>query len=161
MRAILLAAIALTGLFSAGPATTAFAAGEKDGFLYMTGEQAFATVTKVDPAGNATSNPIINHDDFQEIVVQRTVSGRVETHDFYSDYMMVVEGNGTIAIGGAVKENKKNPNGQPGEWLGTSSTGKVYDLKPGVLIVIPKGVPHWMQLPRNGKLRYITFKRKG
>ena len=93
--------------------------------------------------------------------MQRTVTGRVETHDFYSDYMMVVEGSGTIAIGGAVKENKKNPNGQPGEWLGTSSTGKVYDLKPGVLIVIPKGVPHWMQLPRNGKLRYITFKRKG
>ena len=161
MRAILLAAAALTGLFSAGLATTAFAAGEKDGFLYMTGEQAFATVTKVDPAGNATSNPIINHDDFQEIVVQRTVTGRVETHDFYSDYMMVVDGNGTIAIGGTVRQNRKNPNGQPGEWLGTSSTGKVYDLKPGVLVVIPKGVPHWMRLPSNGKLRYITFKRKG
>lgn len=157
MRAILLAAVALAGL-----STVALAAGEKDAFLYMTREQAFATVSKVDPAGNATSNPIINHDDFQEIVVQRTVSGKVETHDLYTDYMMIVDGNATITIGGTVKGNAKNPNGQAGEWLGTSSTGgKVYDLKPGALIVIPKGVPHWMQLPANGKLHYITFKRKG
>jgi len=159
MRAtVMLAAAVLAGL----AATAAFAAGEKDPFLYMTKEQAFATVAKIDPAGNATSNPIIKHDDFQEIVVQRTVSGKVETHDFYSDYMLAVDGNATITIGGTVKGNAKNPNGQPGEWLGVSSTGgKVYDLKPGALIVIPKGVPHWMQLPAGGHLHYIAFKRKG
>lgn len=156
MRAILLAAVVLAGL-----STVALAAGASDPVLYMTGEQAFATVTKIDPAGNATSNPIVNHDDFQEIVVQRTVTGKVETHDLYSDYMIIVDGNATITLGGTVKNNAKNPNGQAGEWLGVSSTGgKVYALKAGVLIVIPKGVPHWMQLPKNGKLHYITFKRK-
>ena len=36
----------------------------------------------------------------------------------YTDYMVVVEGNATITIGGTVKNNAKNPNGQAGEWLG-------------------------------------------
>lgn len=158
MRAFaLLATLPLLGF-----ATAARAADKADPFLYMTKQQAFATVAKADPAGNATSNSIVKHDDFQEIVVQRTVSGKVETHDFYTDYMLIVDGDATITIGGTVKGNAKNPNGQPGEWLGAASTGgKVYDLKPGVLIVIPKGVPHWMQLPKNGMLHYVTFKRKG
>jgi mannose-6-phosphate isomerase-like protein (cupin superfamily) len=158
MRAtILLAAAALACL-----GTAAFAAGDADDFKYMTREQAFATVTKVDPNGNATSNPISNHADFQEIIVQRTVSGKVETHENYSDYMMIVNGNATLTIGGKVNDNKKNPNNQPGEWLGASSTGgKVYDLKPGVLVIIPKGVPHWIQLPAGGKLQYMAFKRRG
>jgi len=30
-----------------------------------------------------------------------------------------------------------------------------------VVIIIPKGMPHWMQLPAGGHLHYIAFKRKG
>ena len=157
MRAILIAA-ALAGL----TATAAFAAGDTDAFKYRTGEQAFALVSKPMADGSATFNNLAKHDDFIEQVVQRTVSGKVETHEFYTDYMVIVDGNATMTIGGTVKDNKKNPNGQPGEWLGAASTGgKVYDLKAGVLITIPKGVPHWMQLPAGGKLHYMTFKRKG
>ena len=157
MRAILLAAAALTGL-----ATAAFAAGDGDPLQYFSKEQAFATVAKPKPDGSATSNIISQHDAFSEQIVQRTVSGKVETHELWTDYIVVVEGNATITIGGTVKNNAKNPNGQAGEWLGESSTGgKVYDLKPGVMLIIPKGVPHWMQLPKNGKLHYVAFKRKG
>ena len=157
MRAILLAAAALAGL-----STAAFAAGDTDAFRYLTKDQAFALVSKVDPNGGATSNLLSNHDAFSEAVVQRTVSGKVETHDLYTDYMVIVEGKATITIGGKVSGNAKNPNGQPGEWLGASSTGgKVYDLVPGAMIIIPKGTPHWMQLPAGGKLHYIAFKRKG
>ena len=25
-------------------------------------------------------------------------------------------------------------------------------LEPGVMLIILKGIPHWMQLPKNGKL---------
>jgi len=157
MRAILLSAAALAGL-----STAAFAAGDMDALQYFTKDQAFATVAKPKPDGSATSNIISQHDAFSEQIVQRTVSGKVETHDLWSDYMVVVEGNATITIGGTVKNNAKNPNNQPGEWLGESSTGgKVYDLKPGVVLIIPKGIPHWMQLPKNGKLHYIAIKRKG
>ena len=157
MRAIQLAAAVLAGL-----STAAFAAGDMDALQYFTKEQAFATVAKPKPDGSATSNIISQHDAFSEQIVQRTVSGKVETHDLWSDYMVVVEGNATITIGGTVKNNAKNPNNQPGEWLGESSTGgKVYDLKPGVVLIIPKGLPHWMQLPKNGKLHYIAIKRKG
>jgi len=157
MRAILLSAAALAGL-----STAAFAAGDMDALQYFTKDQAFATVAKPKPDGSATSNIISQHDAFSEQIVQRTVSGKVETHDLWSDYMVVVEGNATVTIGGTVKNNAKNPNNQPGEWLGESSTGgKVYDLKPGVVLIIPKGIPHWMQLPKNGKLHYIAIKRKG
>jgi mannose-6-phosphate isomerase-like protein (cupin superfamily) len=156
MRAILLAA-ALTGL-----CTAAVAADTGDAFKYMTKEQAFDLVKTPKPDGSATSVYYANHEDFSEQVVQRTVSGKVETHELWTDYMVIVEGNATITIGGTVKNNAKNPNGQAGEWLGESSIGgKVYDLKPGVTMIIPKGIPHWMQLPKNGKLHYIAFKRKG
>ena len=159
MRAtVMLAAAVLAGL----AATAAFAAGDTDAFEYLTRDQAFATVAKVDPTGAATSNYLAKHDDFQEAVVQRTVSGKVETHELYTDYMVISDGKATITIGGTVKGNAKNPNGQPGEWLGTSSTGgKVYDLVPGAMLIIPKGVPHWMQLPAGGHIHYIAFKRKG
>ena len=157
MRAILLAA-ALAGL----TATAAVAAGEGDAFKYLTKEQACDLVKTPKADGSATNVFLATHDDFNEQVVQRTVSGKVETHELYTDYMVIMEGNATISIGGTVKGNAKNPNGAAGEWLGASSTGgKVYDLKPGVLIIIPKGIPHWMQLPANGKLHYMVFKRKG
>ena len=156
MRAILLVAAAVAGL-----STAAFAAGDGDPLQYFSKEQAFATVAKPKPDGSATSNVIAQHDAFSEQIVQRTVSGKVETHDFWTDYMVIVEGNATITIGGKVTGNAKNPNGQAGEWLGDSSTGgKVYDLVPGAMIIIPKGVPHWMQLPPGGHLHYIAFKRK-
>jgi mannose-6-phosphate isomerase-like protein (cupin superfamily) len=159
---VMLAATALAGLFATGLSTVAFAAGDGDALQYFTKEQAFATVSKPKPDGSATSNIISQHDAFSEQIVQRTVSGKVETHELWTDYMVVVDGNATITIGGTVKGNAKNPNGQVGEWLGASSTGgKVYDLKPGVVLIIPKGVPHWMQLPANGKLHYVAFKRKG
>ena len=157
MRAIL-TAVALSCL----TATAAFAAGDTDALKYMTKEQAFDLVKTPKADGSATSVIISNHDLFSEQVVQRTVSGKVETHELWTDYMVIVEGNATITIGGKVTGNAKNPNGQAGEWLGASSTGgKVYDLKPGVTIIIPKGIPHWMQLPANGKLHYVAFKRKG
>jgi mannose-6-phosphate isomerase-like protein (cupin superfamily) len=157
MRAILLAAAALAGI-----STAALAADKADALKYMTKEQAFDLVKMPKPDGSATSVFYANHDTFSEQIVQRTVSGKVETHELWSDYMVIVEGNATITIGGTVKNNAKNPNGQAGEWLGESSTGgKVYDLKPGVTMIIPKGVPHWMQLPKNGKLHYVAFKYKG
>jgi mannose-6-phosphate isomerase-like protein (cupin superfamily) len=157
MRAILIAAT-LAGL----TITAAFAADTTDAFKYMTKEQAFDLVKTPKADGSATNVYYANHADFSEQVVQRTVSGKVETHELWTDYMVIVEGNATITIGGKVTGNAKNPNGQAGEWLGTSSTGgKVYDLKPGVTMIIPKGIPHWMQLPANGKLHYIAFKRKG
>jgi mannose-6-phosphate isomerase-like protein (cupin superfamily) len=156
MRAMLLAAAAF------GFCSAAFAADSGDAFRYLTKEQAYDLVKTPKTDGSATFENLVKHDDFIEQVVQRTVTGKVETHEFYSDYMIIMEGNATMTIGGTVKGNARNPNGAAGEWLGTSSTGgKVYDLKPGVLIIIPKGVPHWMQLPANGKLHYMTFKRKG
>jgi mannose-6-phosphate isomerase-like protein (cupin superfamily) len=157
MRAVLLAAAALAGL-----TTAAFAAGDTDPFMYFTKDQAFATVAVPKADGSATSNIVSNHDDFSASIVQRTVSGKAETHEFYTDYLVVVEGTARIAIGGKVNGNAKNPNGAAGEWLGASITGgKTYDFKPGTMIVIPKGVPHQMLLPANGKLHYLAFKRKG
>ncbi|MBV9548825.1 MAG: hypothetical protein JO256_04035 [Alphaproteobacteria bacterium] len=157
MRAILLAVAAVAGL-----SVAAFAADKTDAFKYMTKEQAFDLVKTPKADGSATSVFYANHDVFSEQIVQRTVSGKVETHELWTDYMVIVEGNATITIGGTVKNNAKNPNGQAGEWLGESSTGgKVYELKPGVTMIIPKGLPHWMQLPKNGKLHYVAFKYKG
>ena len=157
MRAILTAAIALAGL-----TTIAMAADTGDAFKYMTKEQAFDLVKTPKADGSATNVYYANHGEFSEQIVQRTVSGKVETHELWTDYMVVVDGNATITIGGKVTGNAKNPNGAAGEWLGTSSAGgKVYDLKPGVTMIIPKGIPHWMQLAKGAKLQYIAFKRKG
>jgi mannose-6-phosphate isomerase-like protein (cupin superfamily) len=154
---ILLAAAALTGLF----ASAALAQGDADAFRYLTKEQAMALIAKRAPSGPTVAF-LSNHDDFSEALVQRFTSGQPEIHENYTDYMIFLEGKGTISIGGTVKNKRANPNGAKGEWLADSSTGgKVYDLLPGAMIVIPKGVPHWMQLPAGGQLRYLAFKRKG
>lgn len=154
---ILFAAVALTGLFSAN----AFAQGDTDAFRYLTKAEAMALIAKRDPAGPTVSY-LSNHTDFSEALVQRFVSGQPEIHDNYSDYMIFLEGKGTITVGGAVKNKHAHPNGTKGEWLADSSTGgKVYDLVPGAMIIIPKGIPHWMQLPAGGQLRYLAFKRRG
>jgi mannose-6-phosphate isomerase-like protein (cupin superfamily) len=120
-----------------------------------------ALIAKRDPAGPTVSY-LSNHTDFSEALVQRFVSGQPEVHDNYTDYMIFLEGKGTITVGGAVKNKHAHPNGTKGEWLADSSTGgKVYDLVPGAMIIIPKGIPHWMQLPAGGQLRYLAFKRRG
>jgi mannose-6-phosphate isomerase-like protein (cupin superfamily) len=159
---ILLAAAALTGLFASAALTSAvWAQGDADAFRYLTKEQAMASIAKR-PASGPAINLLSNHDDFSEALVQRFTSGQPEIHENYTDYMIFLEGKGTINIGGAVKNKKANPNGTKGEWLADSSTGgKVYDLVPGAMIIIPKGMPHWMQLPAGGQLRYLAFKRKG
>lgn len=158
MRITMLAAIAASALL----APAAFAAGDTDAFRYLTREQAFALVAKPDPKGGPVSNNLAKHDDFSEAVVMRTKSGEVEVHDLYTDYMVMVEGTATMTVGGTMKNKHANPNGAAGEWLADSSTGgKVYDLKPGVMVIIPKGQPHWIQLPNGGTFRYIAFKRKG
>ena len=154
---ILLAAAALSGLF----ASAAMGQGNADAFRYLTKDQAMALIAKKAPAGPTVAF-LSNHDDFSEALVQRFVSGQPEIHELYTDYMIFLEGKGTITIGGTVKNKVANPNGAKGEWLADSSTGgKVYDLVPGAMIIIPKGQPHWMQLPAGGQLRYLAFKRKG
>jgi mannose-6-phosphate isomerase-like protein (cupin superfamily) len=157
MRVLWLAAASMALL-----STTAFAAGDTDAFRYLTREEAFALVAKPDPAGKPVSNYLARHDDFSEAVIQRTRSGDVEVHDLYTDYMIMVEGRGTLTIGGTLKNRRAKPDGAKGEWLADASTGgKVHDLKPGVMVIVPKGMPHWVQLPPGGTLRYIFFKRKG
>jgi mannose-6-phosphate isomerase-like protein (cupin superfamily) len=158
---ILLAA-ALTGLLTSAALTSAvWAQGDADGFRYLSKDQAMALIAKRPATGPAISM-LSDHADFSEALVQRFVSGQPEIHENYTDYMIFLEGKGTITIGGAVKNKKANPNGAKGEWLADSSTGgKVYDLVPGAMIIIPKGIPHWMQLPAGGQLRYLAFKRRG
>ena len=157
MRMLWLAAASVALLSNA-----AWAAGDTDAFRYLAKEEAFALVAKPDPTGKPVSNYLARHEDFSEAVIQRTRSGDVEVHELFSDYMVMMEGTGTLTIGGTLKNRRAKPDGSKGEWLADSSSGgKVYDLKPGVMVTVPKGMPHWVQLPKGGSLKYIFFKRKG
>ena len=134
-------------------APCAFAA--DDAFKYLSGADAAASVAS--PKGDAPAiNYLSKHPDFVEEIIQRSKSGEVEIHDKVNDYMVVMDGHATITIGGIVANKKQTA---PGEWRAPSSTGgKVYSLHPGAMLIIPAGLPHWMQLPAGGHLRYVTVK---
>jgi quercetin dioxygenase-like cupin family protein len=154
MRTTILIAVAFLGVSAA----SVLAQG-KDVFKY-TSPADIETVMQTHNAdtGQATST-IARYPDFSGVEVDRNKSGRVEIHDKWADFIVVLSGKATFTIGGTV--TGKVVNGAPanGEWFADSSSGgQVYDMVPGATFVVPAGTPHWMQVPAGGHIRYIAFK---
>lgn len=123
-------------------------------FLYVSGKDAAATVSKF--TDGTAIHSLIDNPNYGVELVARIKSGPVETHDHSVDHMVVLEGAGTITVGGTVKDNKDIGGGQ---WRGVSSSGgKSYPLTPGAVVTIPAGMPHWTQVPKGGHVKIVVFK---
>jgi len=79
----------------------------------------------------------------------RVKSGGGEKHEHWSDFLIVVEGEGKEIVGGTLAGAKAG--NAPGEWRGTGvEGGTTYDLHPGDVIHVLAGTPH-QQISLPGK----------
>ena len=73
------------------------------------------------------------HDDLRENDLH-------EVHDGSDDVYYVLDGEGTLMLGGSLVEPSQTA---PGEWRSKSATGGTkVTVKKGDLIVVPRGTPH-------------------
>lgn len=79
---------------------------------------------------------------YQILTAQRQEPGQVEIHTKFTDVFYVAKGNANIVVGGkVVGENASNPEEPRGNSI---EGGQVDQLAPGDVLVIPAGVPHWI-----------------
>jgi mannose-6-phosphate isomerase-like protein (cupin superfamily) len=80
--------------------------------------------------------------DYKVMTAKRDAPGEVEIHAKYTDVFYVVAGNATIVVGGQMVGGKST---EPDELRGASiDGGQVHHLSAGDVIIIPAGIPHWI-----------------
>jgi len=78
-----------------------------------------------------------------------------EMHDNADDVFYILEGNGTLSLGGEIQQRAET---SPGEHLGESLTGaQSFTVTAGDVISIPRKTPHMMGCP-GGEVKYLVVK---
>lgn len=79
---------------------------------------------------------------YKVMTAKRDAPGEVEVHTKYTDVIYIVAGDATIMVGGQVMGGKSLDTEEP---RGTSiQGGQVRHLSAGDVIIIPAGIPHWI-----------------
>jgi len=85
----------------------------------------------------------VQHDDYKE-------TSDAESHDASDDVYYVLEGEAKLTLGGKLELPREI---SPGEWRAKSIVGgKVFIIKKGDLIVVPRGTPHQRYSTKKGKI---------
>lgn len=103
----------------------------------------------------AVGRPLTETADYKVHASRREAAGQAEVHEKDTDLIHVLSGQATLVTGGKVVDPK--PTG-PGEIRGASiEGGETRALKPGDVLVVPHGVPHWFREVQ-GPLTYYVVK---
>ena len=106
--------------------------------LAMSGADQLAKA-KDSPSGSAGAT-LAKYPGHYTMITARTKSGGAEVHAHYSDFLIVVDGEGTELTGGTVVEPKEGPDG---ETRGLRLEGATsHPLHKGDIIHITAGTPH-------------------
>ncbi|HZQ44135.1 MAG TPA: hypothetical protein VFA99_12845 [Acidobacteriaceae bacterium] len=91
--------------------------------------------------GNGSAGiTLARYDGHYTMLTARTASGGAELHHNWSDFLIVVDGEGTEMTGGTIVDRKDGPNG---ETRGKTLEGATpHVLHKGDVIHIPAGTPH-------------------
>jgi mannose-6-phosphate isomerase-like protein (cupin superfamily) len=109
---------------------------------------------KVDDAF-AKGLPLLINSAYKIQAGRRVMSGQVEIHTSDTDIFFVTEGTATIVTGGKAENTKETA---AGEIRGDKITGGVTrHLAKGDVVVIPAGVPHWIN-EVSGTFLYFVVK---
>ncbi len=85
---------------------------------------------------------------------RRTEPGVAEVHTRDTDIVYVLEGSATLVTGGTVVQGKTTA---PDEIRGKEiAGGEPREIKPGDVIIIPAGVPHWFKDVKGPVLYYVV-----
>lgn len=88
----------------------------------------------------AKGGPILN-DPGLVILANRRGTGESEYHEYTNHVFIMVEGEGTLIVGGTLIGAKQTA---PGQMRGTGlDGGQTYHLTKGDVITIPAKTPHW------------------
>lgn len=106
-------------------------------------------------AGFAKGGVLLKRDNYQVHTSFRDQGGKPEVHQADTDVFYIVEGKGTLVLGGRVEGGRET---RPGETLGESITGgEARPVAVGDIIVIPRTIPHWFK-EVTPPFRYLTIK---
>ncbi len=90
-------------------------------------------------------------------VVHRSGYSWAESHEWISDFYIILDGAGTLLLGGEMVDSLAID--VPGEWRSPQLTGaKPHAVTKGDLINIPSNVPHQWDLNENEAITYIIVK---
>jgi glc operon protein GlcG len=103
----------------------------------------------------AQGKPLVEIENYKVHASRREAAGQVEVHTQDTDIIHVLMGTATLVTGGTVVGGKSV---EPEEIRGTSiEGGETRELRPGEVIIVPSGIPHWFkQVP--APLTYFVVK---
>jgi uncharacterized RmlC-like cupin family protein len=108
------------------------------------------------PAGAIHTVQIGRFEGLANALNRRDSSGIHERHLNFTDIFVIQRGSARLRYGGTVEGERETT---PGELRGgTIRNGSQADLRPGVVVVIPAGIPHQMLLNPGESLVYLSFK---
>ena len=125
------ASLGLIVLVATGPATDA----AKRDVVYLPADTVSAAFAK--------GMPLIEVENYKVHASRREAAGAVEVHTMDTDVIHVLTGTATLVTGGTMVGGK---NVEPEEIRGTSiDGGDTRELRPGDVIIVPSGTPHWFK----------------
>ena len=106
-------------------------------------------------AAFAAGRPLQETADYKVHASRREAAGQAEIHEKDTDLIHVLSGKASFVTGGKLIDPKTTG---PGEIRGASiEGGETRALKPGDVLVVPHGVPHWFREVQ-GPLTYYVVK---
>jgi len=87
--------------------------------------------------------PLVEKENYKVHASRREAPGQVEVHTKDTDIIYVLSGTATFVTGGTMGGGK---NIEPEEIRGSSvDGGETRTIRPGDLIIVPNGTPHWFK----------------
>jgi hypothetical protein len=158
------AALSLVTLASAASAAVAGAANpcncKPGGVSFLAGDQTDKLLNDHKDPASSMPVPYLSRSvsSLQATFTALNASESVETHSDLAEQIFIVDGGGTLQVGGTVLDDKQI---SPTEKRGTSITSGVsYKLTPHSLVDIPAGMPRWIIVPTGGHLSYLSLKER-
>ena len=111
---------------------------------------------KAKPPAPLISQPIVGTGGYRASLEYRSgAPAPASIHDNEAELMVVVDGAGTITMGGSLVEGKRtNPTNQSGSSI---SGGTPQHVVKGDMLIVPQGVPHQIAADAGGPVVLMTF----
>ena len=106
---------------------------------------------------HSSRETLADYGDHRFRLLYRDADGFPEQHDKIIDVVMVQSGEGSLSMGGTLREKKGTA--ATGEYTGSKlEGGESHPLAPGDIVHIPAGIPHSFLVPAGKHITYVLLK---